>query len=196
MSDQSSEDFRNGMPFLGGRLWLDFLNTTPAPVGDLIATREGFERWLDAAGLSSHGAQRPSDKTLSEALELRGTLRTLFDAMVSGHPIPQKALAVVNHHLAKSPRVLRLQAEGHQLALVEEGITADDVALTRIAADFARFVPDYQASRLRNCGNEACTLVFYDTSRNGTRRWCSMAVCGNRHKVASFRDRQRPQHEG
>ncbi|MYV67193.1 hypothetical protein GT043_14890, partial [Streptomyces sp. SID2131] len=46
--------------------------------------------------------------------------------------------------------------------------------------DLLRTAPD----RIRACAHEACILHFFDTSRNGTRRWCSMAVCGNRAKAS------------
>ena len=59
----------------------------------------------------------------------------------------------------------------------------------RVASDFADFIAGFEPHRLRKCGGEECSLVFYDTARNATRRWCSMAACGNRHKVARHRAR-------
>lgn len=47
-------------------------------------------------------------------------------------------------------------------------------------------------SRVRRCGREGCVLLFFDTSKNGTRRWCDMAVCGNRVKAAAHYQRHRP----
>jgi predicted RNA-binding Zn ribbon-like protein len=46
-------------------------------------------------------------------------------------------------------------------------------------------------SLVRRCENAACVLWFYDRTRSHHRRWCSMARCGNRHKVAAFRKRRR-----
>jgi len=47
-------------------------------------------------------------------------------------------------------------------------------------------------SRVRTCGRQGCVLLFFDTSKNGTRRWCTMAVCGNRVKAAAHYERHRP----
>jgi predicted RNA-binding Zn ribbon-like protein len=46
-------------------------------------------------------------------------------------------------------------------------------------------------SRVRRCGREGCVLLFLDTSKNNTRRWCDMAVCGNRVKAATHYHRHR-----
>ena len=47
-------------------------------------------------------------------------------------------------------------------------------------------------SRVRRCGRQGCVLLFFDTSKNSTRRWCDMAVCGNRVKAAAHYERHRP----
>ena len=59
-----------------------------------------------------------------------------------------------------------------------------------VAEDSAEFLASHEPARLRACANPECTPVFDDTARNATRRWCSMALCGNRHKVASHRARR------
>ena len=59
----------------------------------------------------------------------------------------------------------------------------------RIASDLTDFIATFEPRRLRKCGADDCSLVFYDTARNATRRWCSMAACGNRHKVKRHRAR-------
>jgi predicted RNA-binding Zn ribbon-like protein len=46
--------------------------------------------------------------------------------------------------------------------------------------------------RIRGCANPECVLWFYDVSKNGRRRWCSMEGCGNRAKAARFQERHRP----
>lgn len=64
-------------------------------------------------------------------------------------------------------------------------------ALAFLAESVARVVSQGRPDRLRVCANPDCQFVFYDTSRNGHRRWCDMATCGNRAKVARFRARRR-----
>jgi predicted RNA-binding Zn ribbon-like protein len=60
------------------------------------------------------------------------------------------------------------------------------VPVAHLAAEFLSSA-DYSA--IRKCENPDCILFFYDTSKNHTRRWCSMGLCGNRAKVAAFRER-------
>lgn len=187
--DETSGEFRDGMPFLGGRLWLDFLNTTPSGMGDLIATPEGLARWLAAAGLTRLPAAR-LPTLVDEAAALRAALRTLYEAMARDRPIPPSALATVNAVLARAPRRDRLATAGNRLVLETDAAGTADAPLAVIARDFAAFAPEVQAHRLRHCAGETCTMVFYDTSKNATRRWCSMAICGNRHKIAAYRGRK------
>lgn len=185
MSDDSTAEFRDGMPFLGGRLWIDLLNTTPVVEGqsqDLLAGG-GVLRWARAAGLP----QEPSG--LAALPGLRDLLRPAFEHLARGAPLPETVLAAVNRLLAGLRLELRLEqgAEGPRLTQSE---AAD--AATLVALDFARFASLYEAQRLKHCANPACTMVFHDHGRNNRRRWCAMELCGNRDKVARFRARQRP----
>jgi len=64
--------------------------------------------------------------------------------------------------------------------------------LVPIAHSVAEIVADPRAHEaVRKCANDGCALYFYDTSRTGRRRWCSMAACGNRAKVAAHVQRRR-----
>jgi predicted RNA-binding Zn ribbon-like protein len=65
------------------------------------------------------------------------------------------------------------------------------LALALTAREVARFLAEANPAYLRRCANtDSCALYFYDTTKNHHRQWCSVAVCGNRHKVAEFRRRQ------
>ena len=61
-----------------------------------------------------------------------------------------------------------------------------DWLLAAVARSAAEIVAEGARARLRVCANGDCGLFFYDESRTHRRRWCSMAVCGNRSKVAAF----------
>ena len=80
---------------------------------------------------------------------------------------------------------------GDSLKLVETFDPGEAGPAGTVAEDFARFIAEHEARRLKHCANPACNMVFYDTGKNNRRRWCSMSVCGNRHKVARFRSRAR-----
>lgn len=182
------EDFRDGMPFLAGSLWLDLLNTTPSfPTGpvDFLAAAGTTKAWLMAAGLPGQG----DEATAAALRELRAVLRTAHAALNDGQPLPVPVLGVINQALAGQRRhlVLRQTGDGPQLSETIEAAT--DTAAARIAEDFARFLTEYEAARLKCCDNPTCNLVFYDRGKSRRRRWCSMAACGNRDKVARFRKR-------
>ena len=76
-----------------------------------------------------------------------------------------------------SPRVSEIDGDALQL-------------LAFVANEAVTLLGGTDRGRLRKCGNEGCAILFVDLSRSGARRWCSMAACGNRHKVAEFRRRR------
>jgi predicted RNA-binding Zn ribbon-like protein len=189
---QQDEEFRDGMPFVGGRLWLDLLNTTPfdgTAQQDLIASGEAWRRWLAAAGLPAP-AERQQDTAARAARQFRESLRATVGALRNGAGLPAKLIAELNERIDGARRHLRLEPgpDGpHLVEWLEDGPAS---AAAAIAEDYARFVCDYEPERLKPCANPTCTMVFYDTGRNNTRRWCTMSICGNRDKVARYRSRQ------
>ena len=179
-------DFRDGVPFLGGRLWIDLVNTRPIlgsppePV-DLIATPADFARWTTLAGI---GTPREGDHGRSQLL--RTAFDTLFETMSAGGAPQGAALDTVERSLTDVRLGLDLVRGEAGFAVVER---LDGGPLDALAVDFARFVCDYEAQRLKRCANPACSMVFYDHGKNNRRRWCTMSLCGNRDKVARFRSR-------
>lgn len=186
MRDQDDGDFRDGMPFLGSRLWIDFVNSAPVAVGDFLATPEGLARWLDAARLSQSAA---SSALVPLARDLRAALAEIFESLREGRAPLSQSVNTVNRHLATVSTQRRLDIHDDHVC-VEELSTQEPAPLAAIASDLADFVADYEPARLRHCANPECSMVFYDTARNATRRWCSMSACGNRHKVRSHRSRK------
>ncbi|WP_119302571.1 CGNR zinc finger domain-containing protein [Dongia deserti] len=186
MVDTSTEEIREGFPFLGGRLWLDFLNSAPAAMGELIATPEDLGRWAAAAGIARDGRAHFTRGDLATAHALRSALRGIYHALSEGTAPPAKAIAEINRHLAEAPRLRTLESAKGHLRVTE---TLESDVFGRIASDLTDFIAGFEPHRLRACNGPGCSLVFYDTARNATRRWCSMAACGNRHKVARHRAR-------
>lgn len=179
-------DFRDGVPFLGGRLWIDLVNTRPVlgsppePV-DLIATPADFARWTALAGIGA-----PGEADHARSHKLRAAFDTLFETMSAGGPPEGAALDTVERSLADVRLGLDLVHSEDGLKVVER---LDGGPLDALAVDFARFVCDYEAPRLKRCANPTCSMVFYDQGKNNRRRWCTMSLCGNRDKVARFRSR-------
>jgi predicted RNA-binding Zn ribbon-like protein len=161
-------------------LALDLTNTEFLPDGtlvDLLATAESTRAWLTAAGLdrAASGNPGPTRATLRQA-------RTAIRDALSG-----RGTARLN------------QVLGH--GRVRLSVSADLVPLRTLDADDPAWQPAVMAAanlldlleqapdRVKHCENPACMLWFFDTTRNGTRRWCSMAVCGNRMKARRHYDR-------
>jgi predicted RNA-binding Zn ribbon-like protein len=71
-------------------------------------------------------------------------------------------------------------------------LAGGQLALAIFARSMAEFLITVEFKYLRRCANtDSCVLVFYDATKNHRRQWCSNSMCGNRHKVAEFRRRQR-----
>lgn len=192
MTNPDPSDFREGVPFLGGALWIDLLNTTPAIDGqarDLIGSRGALRTWARLAGLD-HG-EAPSPEEVTNTRRLRDVLRPVFDDLAEGLPVPPEAVQAVNAVLRDATVTRRLE-DGR---LVEAVTLRTGVVAAAAALDFARFLGEHEPARLRHCSNPACTMVFYDRGKNNRRRWCSMQACGNRAKVASYRERKAAREE-
>ncbi|MCD2195394.1 CGNR zinc finger domain-containing protein [Actinomycetospora endophytica] len=190
--------------FLGGDVALDFVNTVlvdgGAPVDRLPAPAD-LAGWVAASGLGEEFGvpDRIAPTVHATAIALRGALKAGFDAVVTGEPVPDEAVASLNAVLRTGPGSELRGLPGDDLRLRPAvDLTADATALPWLLADAgARLLVGDRARLLRRCANhDTCVLMFLDTSRSHTRRWCSMDLCGNRSKVAAHgaraRRRQQP----
>lgn len=183
------------LPLLGGRLSVDFVNATP-PNAELSWNR--LIHFLESTSIVSveRSAQLlslpQSDPQAAEALLLKArrlgsALRKVFAAMLRRHRMAREWIEPVND-------ILRI-TEGHDELAGQDGIWKIefvaregglDWLLAAVARSGAEIVAEGARARLRLCANPHCGHFFYDNSRTRRRRWCSMAVCGNRSKVATF----------
>jgi predicted RNA-binding Zn ribbon-like protein len=199
-SNQGGAELRDGMPFLGGHLWLDLLNSTPILAGveqDLLATPEQFARWLTAAGLPLR-EQTSLESARRAMVALRQRLRAAFDELRQTGTVSKTTAYAVNLLLGQARVELRLDVAASAAQLIETFDPGAGGPAAMVAQDFARFAvgrPTAQ-TRLKGCANPACNMVFYDSGKNATRRWCSMALCGNREKIKRYRERQAPDRAG
>jgi predicted RNA-binding Zn ribbon-like protein len=127
------------------------------------------------------------DSLLHKSRQLREALRTVFGEMARREKLSRGWMGPINE-------VLRI-TEGHDELVFREGawhiefVAREgglDWLLAAIARSAAEIIAEGPNARLRLCANPHCGLLFYDNSRTGRRRWCSMSVCGNRNKVATF----------
>ena len=94
---------------------------------------------------------------------------------------------MLNHAAEKGCLVLRFDSSGS--VRLEAAATGVEAALGRLAAIAAAAMTDGTWRRLKTCRADRCGWAFYDHTRNHSRLWCSMAVCGNRTKARSYRRR-------
>jgi predicted RNA-binding Zn ribbon-like protein len=191
---------------VGGRLCLDFCNTWRERIGvrddrlhayaDVVgwAWRAGVLNAEEAGRLTRLGSRNPTEALLVQerALRLRESLRVLFTTMAAGKRIRSTALAVLNEELASA-------MARSQVVPTDEGFTwlwaqggkALDSMLWPIARSAADLLTDGPLGSVRVCEGRSCGWVFLDTSRNRTRRWCDMRICGNRAKARRHQERAR-----
>lgn len=183
--------------FIGGHLCLDFINTlslrgaVPDPRDRLSDYRE-LLLWARAAGLLSksearrlerESRQRPAAAAavLAFAKELREALARLVGQAGKGRPAD---LTLLNETLARAPARRSLVARARGYAWHEEAPGEPlEQPLWPVLREAARLLTSDELARVRACASEKCRWLFLDLSRNGSRRWCRMADCGNRAKA-------------
>jgi predicted RNA-binding Zn ribbon-like protein len=170
-----------------GRLRLieEFLNTISGLRGgvDLFAGPDGLAAWLESRDLPAEGVVGDAD--VQRAVALREALRAWLS---EPRGTPREAAIAIEQAASDAQLGLRL-ADGGEMRLTAQAAGVDG-ALGAILISFYEGLVDGAARRLRVCRNPACRWVFYDHSRNGAARWCSMNVCGSRAKTREYRRRQ------
>jgi predicted RNA-binding Zn ribbon-like protein len=180
---------------VGGRLAIDFANTvhSPATGGDALATWDDVAAFLAAAGATAGpGREGDAGRAFARALVLRRVIRDLLAAMAARSPLAPASVEAVNDVLRTGAGHDRLVADGRGWRL--EFVSGRDdrtAALVPVARSAAALITEGRAAAVKKCGNPRCVLYFQDDSRGRRRRWCSMAVCGNRMKVAAHARRWR-----
>lgn len=190
--------------FLADHLCLDFADTGFRRSGESQETLQNFSdlnEWLkqsgllasaEAVALAKRCQNNSSDRVFKAALELRKSIRVAAEAIIDGKPVPAGSIKAVNSLLLKRSGYFQVERRSNQLKQRFVSPMADPLALLApIAESAAELLCKVDPSLVRKCADETCTLLFYDTTKNHRRRWCSMSSCGNRAKVAAHRARQR-----
>jgi len=190
MNPVSNPDVRDGFKFRGGTLPLDFAATLafrlrPEP-RDLLAGPDDLARWFVAAGLAKE-RPRVTTRVLQQARELREAIYRLAIARAGKQPFAEADRTLLNRRAAGATPAPYLDRNGSSWTT---GSASELLAL--IAREAVELFGGALGDRIRRCEGTGCALLFVDTSRSGARRWCSMAGCGNKAKVASFRARTGP----
>jgi predicted RNA-binding Zn ribbon-like protein len=191
--------------FLGSHPAMDFLNTRPTPRGapiELIGDGPSFAAWLDGAGLLDattastlrrrFGA-RALDAAAAESRELREWARDWIsrwrDAPGGNYRAEVRRLNGLLER-AKCHRELAIAKKGFEV-IERRRIDSAHELVALVAAQIASLVATEPPALVKRCSGPGCTLWFVDRTKAHSRLFCSATVCGNRAKVAAFRERQR-----
>jgi predicted RNA-binding Zn ribbon-like protein len=199
---ESRADWKDGFLFVGNELALDFLNTCPIQNGEpaeLLPDFEALLRWFQAAGVFSAQQARKLEikwagsprakRTFEDMRQWRERLRKQVLAWEGGAALHPAMVREVNQLMAEHPMRFRLISQKRPTTeLWFEPHQPEDL-FAPLVHSVATLFAQADRDRVRKCGQ--CVLHFHDTSKKGTRRWCSMRLCGNRLKVAAYAARQR-----
>ena len=196
-------DWKDGFLFVGNQPALDFVNTRPLQDGqytELLPDFQALLRWFQAAGLldrktasklaETWDGSAKARRAVAQMRDWRERLRSEIVSWESGNRVRQRTLGELNRLMQAHPMLARITNDTGRLRAelwFDPKTPADLIApLAHSAADL---FSSADRSRVRMCGN--CVLHFYDTSKKGTRHWCSMRLCGNRQKAAAYAERRR-----
>jgi predicted RNA-binding Zn ribbon-like protein len=191
--------------FLSGHVALDFLNTLPTPRGEaveLIGDGRSFAAWLErakllggatAAKIERRFGAAALDSSSAEARKLRewarGWISVWRDAPGADYGAEIRHL---NRVLERARRYGELVPTGDGLKLEgRDRLETTDELIALLAAQIASLVATERSLLVKRCSGAGCSLWFVDRTKAHARRFCSAAVCGNRAKVAAFRERRR-----
>jgi predicted RNA-binding Zn ribbon-like protein len=199
--------------FVADSLGLDFLNSIATPVDtsiDWLDSGDGFLRWLAQAKLvpadaldelMARATAGELDKVAGQARALREWFRG-FVRKHMGRPLTPKALhelEPLNRLLKRDEAFSQISRHRHnggdrlELQAMRRWRSTESLLLP-IGEALAKFVCEEDFANVKACEGHSCTLMFADHSRRRARRWCSMAICGNRAKQAAHRNRLKNQH--
>ncbi|HLZ12267.1 MAG TPA: ABATE domain-containing protein [Candidatus Acidoferrum sp.] len=204
MNKETSPSVSNhGFLFVGNQLALDFLNTRPVQNGkpaELLQHFHALLRWFHAAGLLGSREARILDRRWAGSSRARRVTQAVrrFRELLRHEVLAWERSGRVRHStrdelnrlMARHPMRTRLARHGKSFAteLWFEPRQLEDL-FAPLAHSAATLFAALDPHRVRKCAQ--CVLHFYDVSKKGTRRWCSMQLCGNRRKVAAYAARQR-----
>jgi predicted RNA-binding Zn ribbon-like protein len=191
---------------------LDFLNSVATPIDveiDWIEDGEGFLEWLEQAQLvpahvlktlRAQAMPGQIDHVAAQARSLREWFRK-FVLSRRGSPLVAKdlqKLEPLNRLLERDEQISRIEPRrtnagfnALELQTMRRWRSPESLLLP-IGEALAKFACEEDFSHVKACEGATCTLMFADHTRGRARRWCSMAMCGNRAKQAAHRQRQKP----
>jgi predicted RNA-binding Zn ribbon-like protein len=200
---QQPDEWIDGFLFVANRPILDFLNTKPilaqGPT-ELLTDFVAFEHWLIASGIVHSAKTKKILRRwhhlpeaaifLRQLIAFRERLRSAVLRLEADSTPSDEFIQEINTGILQHPSSTVLRKRGGQV--VREPLF-DPHRLEDLWAPFfegaADLLSESENKRVRKC--ESCVVHFFDTSKKGSRRWCSMNICGNKLKVAAYQRRKR-----
>jgi predicted RNA-binding Zn ribbon-like protein len=192
---------------IAGEACLDFINTldnrpSPERHKELLSTYRDLADWAAQAGViaaaqrvalvrSAEAHPNAALITLRKAIELRECLCRIVSSRLRGRRPASDDIALFNRFLGEALSNLQLQAgrSGFRLDW-QESEAKLDALLWPVIKSASDLLTSPDLERVRECGSPSCRWLFVDRSKNHSRRWCDMKVCGNRLKARRFYQRQ------
>jgi len=191
---------------VGGEFCLDFCNTRsfrngPDP-GEWLGNYHDLLAWcrlthciddgqIEHLAREADGHPRKASAAYEEAITLREALYRLFSALANDKEPDDADLVVLNKVLDHAYDRAAVAASGNGFTLSYQNRLALAQPPWAVARSAAGLLTSERLKFLKECPGKGCGLLFIDTSRNRSRRWCTMEVCGNRARVRAYLERQR-----
>lgn len=189
---------------LGGAAWINLVNTVNRynkQRNDFLTDPALASQWLEANQLMPSSAF-PLVPSMLQALTAElASLRELCQQIISDlQPaggdgrLSEQVVAALRLRTERLSISASLIEEEGRISIAYEGQSMTDRVMHRILHSVTDTLHKVSADRIRKCEHEECILHFVDTSKSGKRRWCSMELCGNRHKAAEFYAKKKQKH--
>ncbi len=180
--------WENVKPAPGGLVLVQrFVNTrTYLSGGDLLADAEEATAWLTGHGLLEAG-ERIGEKERERLVEFREDLRKL---LLANNGMPGSDTQALNDLVTSVELRVQFGSDGRPGLESAPGGGLVERVVGRLLVEVVRAEAEGRWDRLKACSNEECRWAFYDASKNRSGRWCTMQVCGVRHKMSAYRKRK------
>jgi predicted RNA-binding Zn ribbon-like protein len=202
-ASQGVSEWIDGFLFVANRPILDMLNTKPVLVDgptELLLDVRSLERWLIASGMVVSAEAKAKLRSwrhsteagvfLEQLIVFREKLRETVLRIEGGLAPADAFLTEVNSLLLRYPLPALLhKRDGKVIRETSFELSRPTDLWAPIIDATADVLAETESSRIRKC--ESCVVHFFDTSKKGSRRWCSMSICGNKLKVAAYQRRKR-----
>ena len=200
---QEVSEWIDGFLFVANKTILDFLNTKPVLADgptELLPDVRALERWLITSGTVTSAKAKATVRSwrnsneaaafLEQFIAFREKLREAVLRIESGSTPSDTFITEVNSLLLRYPLAALLhKRDGKVVRETTFELREPTDVWAPIVDAAANLLAETESSRIRKC--ESCVVHFFDTSKKGSRRWCSMNICGNKLKVAAYQRRKR-----